>query len=96
MESIHNNSHGFSFYTRLFPAVMQGDQAPGSIIAAMDQILESLTEFDCVVIIRGGGSKADLESFNHYDLAYFITQFPLPVITGIGHERDASVADMVA
>ena len=96
IESIHNNSHGFSFYTSLFPAIMQGDQAPESIVAAMDQIYESASEFDCVVIIRGGGSKADLESYNHYDLAYFITQFPLPVITGIGHERDESVADMVA
>ncbi|MDX2431612.1 MAG: exodeoxyribonuclease VII large subunit, partial [Bacteroides sp.] len=57
---------------------------------------ENLSQFDCVVIIRGGGSKADLESFNHYDLAYYITQFPLPVITGIGHERDESVADLVA
>jgi len=96
MESIRNNSHGFHFYTRLFPAVMQGDEVPGSITGALDKIFESVSEFDCVAIIRGGGSKADLESFNHYDLAYFITQFPLPVITGIGHERDESVADMVA
>jgi len=96
MESIQNNSHGFLFYTRLFPAVMQGDEVPGSITGALDKIFESVSEFDCVAIIRGGGSKADLESFNHYELAYFITQFPLPVITGIGHERDESVADMVA
>jgi len=96
MESIHNNSHGFRFETTLFPAVMQGDQVPDSITAAMDKIYESASDYDCVVIIRGGGSKADMENFNHYDLAYFITQFPLPVITGIGHERDDSVADMVA
>ena len=96
MESIQNNNHGFQFYTRLYPAVMQGDEAPGSIISALDKIFESGSDFDCTVIIRGGGSKADLESFNHYDLAYFITQFPIPVITGIGHERDESVADMVA
>ena len=95
-ESIQHNSHGFHFHTTLFPALMQGDEAPGSIITAMEKIYESESEFDCVVIIRGGGSKADLESFNHYELAYFITQFPLPVITGIGHERDESVADMVA
>jgi exodeoxyribonuclease VII large subunit len=75
---------------------MQGDEAPGSISSAMENIYEMESSFDCVVMIRGGGSKADLESFNHYDLAYFITQFPLPVITGIGHERDESVADMVA
>ena len=95
-ESILHNSHGFHFHTTLFPAVMQGDEAPASISSAMEKIYESESDFDCVVIIRGGGSKADLESFNHYDLAYFITQFPLPVITGIGHERDESVADMVA
>lgn len=96
METIGNNRHGFRFHTTLFPALMQGDEAPGSIISAMEQVFESGTGFDCVVLIRGGGSKADLESFNQYDLAYFITQFPLPVITGIGHERDESVADMVA
>ena len=96
MESIRNNSHGFHFYTRLFPSVMQGDDVPGSVTAALDKIFESEAEFDCVAIIRGGGSKADLEIFNHHDLAYFITQFPLPVITGIGHERDESVVDMVA
>jgi len=95
-ESIMHNSHGFHFHTTLFPAVMQGDEAPASISSAMEKIYESESDFDCVVMIRGGGSKADLESFNHYDLAYFITQFPLPVITGIGHERDESVADMVA
>jgi exodeoxyribonuclease VII large subunit len=96
MESIQNNRHGFHFYTSLYPAVMQGDEAPSSITSAMEMIYESESEYDCVVLIRGGGSRADLESFNHYDLAYYITQFPLPVITGIGHERDESVADMVA
>ena len=96
MESIQHNTHGFYFQTTLFPAVMQGEQVPGSITAALDHIYESLDLYDCVVIIRGGGSKADLESFNAYDLAYYITQFPLPVITGIGHERDESVCDMVA
>ena len=96
METIQNNRHGFYFHATLFPAVMQGDEAPLSITSAMEEIYESDSDFDCVVLIRGGGSKADLESFNHYDLSYFITQFPLPVITGIGHERDESVADMVA
>lgn len=96
MESIEKNRHGFVFYTTLFSAVMQGDKAPESVIAALEKVYESESDFDCVVIIRGGGSKADLESFNQYELAYFITQFPLPVITGIGHERDESVADMVA
>ena len=96
METIRNNRHGFLFHATLFPALMQGEEAPASIISAMERIYDSGTGFDCVVLIRGGGSKADLESFNQYDLAYFITQFPLPVITGIGHERDESVADMVA
>jgi exodeoxyribonuclease VII large subunit len=96
MESILKNRYGFVFYTTLYPAVMQGNEAPGSIISAMESVFESGIDYDCVVMIRGGGSKADLESFNHYELAYFITQFPIPVITGIGHERDESVADLVA
>jgi len=96
METIENNSHGFRFETTLFPALMQGDEASPSIIAALDAVFEKISLFDCVTIIRGGGSRADLECYNEYDLAYFITQFPLPVITGIGHERDESVADLVA
>jgi exodeoxyribonuclease VII large subunit len=96
MESMSSNSQGYYLYTRLYPAVMQGDDAPASITGALDSVFTDLDNFDCVVIIRGGGSKADLECFNNYDLAYHITQFPIPVITGIGHERDESVADMVA
>jgi exodeoxyribonuclease VII large subunit len=96
MDSLHNNQYGFSFHTEHFQAVVQGEEAPASMIRAMDRIFESGNHFDCVALIRGGGSKADLECFNDYDLAYYITQFPLPVITGIGHERDESVADMVA
>ncbi len=96
MESIQQNRHGFLFHTTLYPAIMQGDEAPLSITSAMEKVYDSESDFDCLVLIRGGGSKADLESFNQYELAYFITQFPLPVITGIGHERDESVADMVA
>ncbi len=96
MESLHQNPHGFSFHTTLFPAVMQGEESPASLTGAMDKVFESVSDFDCVVLIRGGGSKADLEPYNDYELAFHITQFPLPVITGIGHERDESVADMVA
>ena len=96
MDSLHRNPYGFYFHTVHFQAIMQGDEAPASIMGAMDRIFESDNRFDCVVLIRGGGSKADLECFNDYDLAYYITQFPLPVMTGIGHERDESVADMVA
>jgi exodeoxyribonuclease VII large subunit len=96
MDSLHGNQYGFYFHTVHFQAVMQGEEAPVSMIRAMDRIFESGTRFDCVALIRGGGSKADLECFNEYELAYYITQFPLPVITGIGHERDESVTDMVA
>jgi exodeoxyribonuclease VII large subunit len=96
MDTLHRNPYGFHFHTVHYQAVMQGDEAPASIIRAMDHIFESHIQFDCVALIRGGGSKADLECFNDYNLAYYITQFPLPVITGIGHERDESVVDMVA
>jgi exodeoxyribonuclease VII large subunit len=96
MESILFNHQGFRIDTTLFPAVMQGEEASPSIIAALDRIFIRINEFQCVAIIRGGGSRADLECFNSYDLAYYITQFPLPVVTGIGHERDQSVADIVA
>ncbi len=75
---------------------MQGDKAAASIIAALDRIFEEEEHFDAVVIIRGGGAQADLDCFNNYDLAFHITQFPLPVFTGIGHERDETIADLVA
>ena len=90
------NEKGFQFSFRLFPATMQGEQAAQSVIEALDQVFEQKDKFDVVVIIRGGGATTDLLAFDEYDLAYVITQFPLPVITGIGHERDESVADMVA
>ena len=75
---------------------MQGDKAVDSIIKMLEEIYEHEEDFDLVVIIRGGGAKLDLECFNNYDLAYHITQFPLPVLTGIGHERDETIADLVA
>ncbi len=96
MDSLHGNQYGFYFRTVHFQAVMQGEEAPASIIHALERIFESEETFDCVALIRGGGSRADLECFNDYELAYTLTQFPLPVLTGIGHERDESVADMVA
>ncbi len=80
----------------LFSAQMQGDEAPRSIIAALDMIAVRSVEFDAVVIIRGGGAAMDLVCFDDYELAVNIAQFPLPVVTGIGHDHDYHVADMVA
>jgi len=96
IDQLQNNPHGFSFNIKLFPAVMQGNSAENSIINQLDNIYKSVSSFDAVVIIRGGGAQADLDCFNSYWLAYNITQFPLPVITGIGHEQDDTVTDMVA
>lgn len=91
-----NNAYGFRFMTELFPALMQGDGVESSVISALDRISESASDWDVVVIIRGGGSVSELSCFDSYRLAYNIANFPLPVITGIGHERDESVCDIVA
>lgn len=96
LNQLHKNPYQFVFYTRLFPAVMQGIEAPRSITAALEQIYRYEDLFDAVVIIRGGGAQIDLACFDHYDLAFNVAQFPLPVITGIGHEKDDTVIDMVA
>lgn len=90
------NDHGLHFETTLFPAVMQGDQVEASVIAALDRIYETADMYDVVVIIRGGGATADLSGFDTLRLAENVANFPLPIITGIGHERDESVLDMVA
>lgn len=90
-----DNEYGFSFVTQLFPAIMQGEQVEESVIAALDRIYGH-PDFDCVVIIRGGGATADLSGFDTLALAENVAQFPLPVITGIGHERDESIIDMVS
>jgi exodeoxyribonuclease VII large subunit len=90
------NSYGYAFYTAIFESAMQGTETEKSIIAALDRIADHLHLFDVVAIIRGGGSQSDLSWFDNYNIAYHITQFPLPVITGIGHEKDLSVTDMVA
>ena len=82
--------------TELFEAIMQGERSDESIVAALYAIAERSDEFDAVVIIRGGGSTGDLECFNSYHLAFVVTQMPLPVLTGIGHDKDTSVTDMVA
>ncbi len=96
INQLHNNSWGLQFYTCLFPAVMQGQSTVPSVIAALERINEHQDLFDGVVIIRGGGATSDLNSFDNYDLAANIAQFPLPVISGIGHDRDNTVVDSVA
>ena len=87
---------GYRFDTTLFPAIMQGDHAAKSIIAALDTIVAQEEEWDAVVIIRGGGATTDLTCFDDYDLCNHCAQFPLPIITGIGHTKDVSVLDLVA
>ena len=93
---LQHNSGGFFFYTELFPALMQGNQVEESVLAALDRINARINEFDVVVIIRGGGATSDLSGFDTYLLAAACAQFPLPIITGIGHERDDTVLDSVA
>lgn len=93
---LDRNQGGYVFYHTLFKASMQGQLTAPSIIQALDRIAAYADFFEVVVIIRGGGSKTDLSYFDDFDLAYYITQFPIPVLTGIGHERDESVADLVA
>ena len=93
---LDNNEYGLKFYTHLFPAALQGEQTAASVIQALDHIYRHQELFDVVVIIRGGGSVIDLNSFDNYDLALNVANFPLPVIVGIGHERDNTVLDVVA
>lgn len=95
-DQLKNNSSHFAFYTKLFPAVMQGEQTESSIISALEKIYENIDLFDVVVIIRGGGATTDLACFDSYELALNCAQFPLPIIAGIGHQRDISILDMVA
>jgi exodeoxyribonuclease VII large subunit len=96
INQLDNNPFGYMFYHRLFPGIMQGEHAESSIIQAFERIFTYSDFFDAVVIIRGGGSKSDLATFDNYNIAYYITQFPVPVLTGIGHEQDETIADMVA
>ena len=91
-----NNPRGYDFHVELFPAIMQGERVEESIISALDTIYSRMDEFDVVVIIRGGGATSDLSGFDTYGLAANCAQFPLPIITGIGHERDDTVIDLVA
>ena len=91
-----DNPYGYVFYPRLFPAMMQGERVKESIIGALNRIYSHAEAWDVVVIIRGGGATSDLSNFDSYLLAANCAQFPLPIITGIGHERDDTVIDAVA
>ena len=94
-----DNPYGFVFSTQLFPAIMQGEGVEQSVIAALERIYATLhtsQAFDCVVIIRGGGATSDMSGFDTLALAENVANFPLPIITGIGHDRDESILDMVS
>lgn len=91
-----DNPQQLKFYTRLFPAVMQGEGVEESVIGALNSINENIEKFDAVVIIRGGGATSDLSGFDTLRLAENVANFPIPIITGIGHDRDESIVDMVA
>ena len=96
MRHIAENPYGFILAPELYPALMQGTECPSSIVAALDAVLESGEMYDAVLILRGGGSKLDLACFDNYDLAAAVAQYPLPVLTAIGHDQDYHVCDMVA
>lgn len=93
---LEGNEYGFRFQLKLFPAVMQGDTAPESIIAALDAVAAEADAFDAALILRGGGGAMDLVCFDDYELAVNVAQFPLPVLTAIGHDHDYHIVDMVA
>lgn len=96
VKHLEENAYGFVFGPELFPAMMQGAEAPSSIISALDAVLDAGGNFDLVLILRGGGSKLDLSCFDDYDLCAHIAQFPVPVFTAVGHDQDYHVCDMVA
>ena len=96
MRHLDENPYGFKVNPVLYPALMQGTDCPASIVAALDAILESGQQYDAVLIMRGGGSKLDLACFDDYEMAATIAQYPIPVLTGVGHDHDFHVCDMVA
>lgn len=96
INQLKNNAYGYVFYPFLFGAVMQGANTAPSIIAALENIEQTIDLWDCVVIIRGGGSTSDLNGFDELNLARAVATFPLPVYVGIGHERDNTVLDEIA
>ena len=96
MRHLDENPYGFRFDIELYPALMQGADCPASIIAALDAVMGSGKEYDAVLILRGGGAKLDLACFDDYSLSAVIAQYPMPVLTAIGHDQDFHVCDMVA
>lgn len=96
MNQLSGNGGGYKYSVELFEAVMQGESAEESIIKAFDAIAERIDEFDVVAVVRGGGAVSDLSCFDKYGVASVVAQFPLPVLTGIGHDRDVSIVDEVA
>lgn len=96
LHQLTNNKYGYKYYLKLFPSLMQGLQAEESIIDSLEKVFQHDHFFDIVVIIRGGGSQADLNNFNNYLLAANVAQFPIPILTGIGHDKDESIVDLVA
>ena len=95
-QQLEHNAYGYRFHLELFPAAMQGRQAETEILKQLDRIAAHLHGFDCVVITRGGGARLDLSAFDSYELGRAIAKFPLPVFTGIGHDIDRTVSDLVA
>ena len=93
---LEDNDYGFKFDVTLFPAIMQGEQVEASVVDALNEIYQRISDFDVVCILRGGGATADLSGFDTLALAENVAQFPLPIITGIGHERDESILDMIS
>lgn len=96
MNQIIQNDYHYHLNSKLFTATMQGDKAAQTIIESLHQIHQQVEKFDAVIIIRGGGAQVDLDCFDDYELASHIAQFPLPIFTGIGHERDETITDLVA
>lgn len=98
MNQLQHNPLGVDFYTFLFPAILQGDKTAASVMSALDMVqsTDSIVKWDCVVIIRGGGATTDMNGFDNLDLARRVAAFPLPVVVGIGHERDRCVLDEIA
>ena len=96
MRHLEDNPYGFVVNSVLFPALMQGSDCPSSIISAMDAVIDTGEEWDAVLILRGGGARLDLACYDDYDLAAVIAQYPLPVLTAVGHDQDFHVCDMVA